>query len=258
MTENRPVPFKLLFKIFKTKYPFSGIGLVFITVSIFVFIPVIVFFNSTKETYEKYDYDKIISQGKDLTANVTSVQTQNNVTVNNVFHPQIIDYVFSDNGLTKNDKFKTLTNADNPVLNIGDSINIKIHNGESVIKNLKPYSFPINLFYILPSMFLLIGIPFFLIGILPVLKHYRLYKNGIRKEAIIISLTTTSLLPIVSTTQNILVNYLYIGQHGNKILDKSISSELNLLAEKKVHDKIGIFVSSKDESISCIVPKALL
>ena len=258
MTENRTVPLKLLFPIFKTKYPFSGIGLVFIILSIFVFIPSIAFFNLTKDAYEKYDYDKIINQGKDLTAKVTLVQTQNNVTINNVFHPQIIDYTYSDNGQTKNDKFKTLTNADNPVFKIGDSINIKTYNDESVINNLKPFSFPINLFYALPLIFLLIGIPFFLIGLLPVLKHYRLYKNGIRKEATIIALTTTGIIPIVSMSQNVLVNYFYLGQNGNKILDKSISLGLYLMTEKKVQEKIDIFVSENDENISCIVPKALL
>src|SRR5688500_18207817 len=142
MTENRPVPFNLLFSIFKTKYPFSGIGLVFIVLSVFVLIPLLAFFSSTKDAYEKYDYDKIISQGKDLIAKVISVQTQNNVTINNVFHPQIIDYTYNDNGQTNDDKFKTLTNADNPVFKIGDSINIKVYNGESVIGNLKPFTFP--------------------------------------------------------------------------------------------------------------------
>jgi hypothetical protein len=132
MIENRPVPFKLLFAIFKTKYPFSGIGLVFIILPIFVFIPLIAFFNSTKDAYEKYDYDNIIKQGKDYTAKVTSVQTQYNVTVNDVFHPQIIDYTYIDDGYTQNDKFKTLPNSDNPVFKIGDAIKIKIYNGEKI------------------------------------------------------------------------------------------------------------------------------
>lgn len=258
MTENRQVPFKLLFAIFKTKYPFSGIGLVFIILSIFVFIPAIAIFNSTKDAYEKYDYEKIISQGKGLKAIVTSVQTQNNVTVNNVFHPQIIDYAFSDNKQKKNEKFKTLTNKEKHVFQIGDTINIKAYNDESVIENLEPFSFPIKRFYILPLFFLLIGIPFFLIGLFPVLKHYKLYKSGIRKEATIISLTTTGILPVVSMAQNVLVNYFHVGKYGNKILDKSISLGLYLMKEKKVQDKIDIFVSSKDESLSCIVPKALL
>ena len=258
MTKNRAVPFKLLFSIFKTKYPFSGIGLVFIPLSIFVFIPVIMFFASTKDTYEKYDHEKIINQGKDFTAKVTLVQTQNNVTVNNIFHPQIIDYTFSDNGQTKNGKFKTLTNANNPIFKIGDSINIKSYNGESVIKNLKPFSFPINQFYILPLIFLLIGFPFFLIGLLPVFKQYRLYKNGIKKEATIISLTPTNMIPIINVNQNVLVNYFHVGQNGEKILNKSISSGLHLLAEKKLQDKIDIYVSSNDENISCLVPKPLL
>jgi hypothetical protein len=258
MIENRPVPFKLLFEVFKTKYPFSGIGLTFIILSLFVFIPLIAFFNSTKDNYEKYDYNNITSQGKDLKAIIHSVETQNNVTINNVFHPQIIDYTYKDNGQTKNDKFKTLTNNDNTTFKIGDTINIKVYNGESVIKNLKPFSFPISLFYAMPAIFLLIGIPFFLIGLLPTLKNYRLYKNGIRKEAIVISLTTTRVLPVVSTNQNVLVTYFYIGQNGNKILDKSISSGIYLMTEKKAQDKIDIFVSPNNENVSCIVPKSLV
>jgi len=258
MTENRPVPFKLLFAIFKTKYPISGIGFVFIILPIFVFIPLIAFFNSTKDTYEKYDYDNIIKHGKDYTAKVTSVQTQYNVTVNDVFHPQIIDYTYNEDGQTKNDKFKTLPNSGNPVFKIGDAIKIKIYNGESVIKDLKPFSFPIYLFYAIPLIFLLMGISFFLIGLWPVLKHYRLYKTGIRKEATIISLTTTSIVPVVSMRQNTLVNYFYFGESNNKIIAKSISPGLYLMTGKKVQDKIDIFVSSADENISCIVLKALL
>lgn len=258
MKENRPVPFKLLFAIFKTKYPFSGLGLVFTILSLFVFIPLIAFFTSTKGTYEKYDYDKIINQGKDLTAKVTLVEIQENVTINNVFHPQIIDYTYSHNGQSNNDKFKTLTDAHHPVFKIGDSVNIKIYNGESVIKDLKPFTFPIYFFYFLPLMFLLIGIPFFLIGLLPVLKNYRLYKTGIRQEATIFSLATTTVMPFVSTSQNVIVNYFYFGQNGNKIFGKSISPGSHLKAEKKEQDKIAIFVSPKDETTSCIVPKSLL
>jgi hypothetical protein len=255
MTDNnRPVPFKLLHQVFKTKYPFSGIGLAFIILAIFVFFPLIVFFNSTKDAYEKYDYDNIINQGKDFTATVTFVQVQNNVTINKMFHPQIIDYTYNDNGQIKNEKFKTLINGANPVFKIGDYINIKVYHGESVIKDLKPFSFPIRFFYAIPLIFLLIGIPFFLIGLLPVLKHYTLYKTGIKREATIISLTTTSILPVVSMSQNILVTYFYAGQNGNKILGQSISSGLHLMTDKKVQDKIDIFVSPKNENISCVEP----
>lgn len=254
MNENKPIPFKHLFAIFKTKYPFSGIGLTFIILSLFVFVPLIAFWDSTKDAYEKYDYDKIINYGNDLTAIVTNVEIQRNVTVNNVFHPQIIDYTYNHNGQSNNDKFKTLANANNPVFKIGDSINIKIYNGESVIRGLKAFTFPVYIFYILPFMFLLIGIPFFLIGLLPVIKNYRLYKTGIRKEATIFSLTATTVIPVVTMSRNVLVNYFYYGQNGNKIFGKSISPGVQLKAEKKEQDKIAIFVSPKDETISCIVP----
>lgn len=257
MQEKRPVPLNLLFSIFKTKNPFSGIGLVFIILPITVFIPLIAFFSSFKEAYEKYDYNKIINQGKSSTAKVTLVTIQKNVTIDKV-HPQIIEYAYNNNGWSKDDKFKTLGNANNPVFNIGDSISIKIFNGESVIEGLKPFTFPIHFFYMPAFFFLLFGISFFLIGFLPVLKHYRLYKTGIRKEATIISFYTTYVIPVVTMNQNVLVNYFYLGQNGNKIFDESISPGLELLTEKKEQDKIDIFVSPKNETISCIVPKSLL
>jgi hypothetical protein len=50
MTENRRVPFKLLFNIFKTKFSFSGIGLAFIVLPLFVFILLIVGCSGTSES----------------------------------------------------------------------------------------------------------------------------------------------------------------------------------------------------------------
>jgi len=255
MTEKRKVPIKLLYNIFKTKFPISGIGLVFIPISIVSFIAISITIGLTKDNYEKYDYNKIATHGKVLTAEVTSVQTQYNVTVNNISHPQIIEYRYDENGNLKYDKFKTIVTDEKKGLKVGDSVSIRAYNEETVITDFKPYSFPLYLFYSMPAMFLLVGIIFILVGLIPTIKHYQLYSKGIKRKATILSMTPTSIIPFLPLRQNILVNYYYIGATGNKLVGTSISKGIYLLTEKKEQDDIDIFVSAGDESKSCIVPK---
>lgn len=257
MTDNRKVSFRLLYNVFKTKLPFAGIGLVFILLSLFVFVPLIVVFNASKNDYEKYDHDIIRKKGKDIKGTITSIQTQQNVTVNIVYHPQIIDYTYEENSHAKTDRFKTLVNISRQSFHVGDTVNIKAYRGQSVLVDYEPFSFPVKLFYILPAVFLLVGSPLFLMGLLPVLKHYQLYKSGTRKNATIVSLATANTVSTWPLQQNVVVHYFYTGHLGHTIIGTSISNGLHLLAEKKVQDNIDIFVSATDENKSCIVPKEL-
>ncbi|MFC4231967.1 hypothetical protein ACFOW1_08700 [Parasediminibacterium paludis] len=172
MTENRLGLLKLLLEVFKTKFPFPLIGFVFIIIPVVTLIPVRYFLESIKDTCEKYDHTAIAAKGKDLKATVTELQTQYNVTINEAYHPQIITYTYND-GQVKTDKFKTLIDPDKPTFKVGDTLNIRLYKGETIIKNLEPYSFPVFLFYTLPIIFLIIGIPLFLMGLLPVLRKYK-------------------------------------------------------------------------------------
>lgn len=173
MTEKRPGLWKLLLEVFKTRFPFAIIGFAFIVMSVVVLITANYFFSFTKDYFDNYDHTAIAAKGKDLKATVSALQTQYNMTVNEAYHPLIITYNFQDNGQVKSDKFKTLTGPEKQVFKVGDTLNIMLYNGETMIKNLEPYAFPYFIFYMIPLMFLLGGIPFFLIGLLPVLRRYK-------------------------------------------------------------------------------------
>ncbi len=252
MGEKRQVPFRLLYDVFKSRFPFSGIGLVFVLLAMFILIPLITILDSSKAVFEKYDYNLIAAQGMALKAKVVSIETETNVTVDNQFHPQIIEYAFTYNGQFQQDKFRTLTSGSGNAHHVGDEVKIKLLNGASVMEDLKPFTFPFQMFYILPFIFLLIGIPFMLIGLLPAIRNYGLYKNGIEGGATILSIAKKGVIPVVR------ISYRYIGANGNKIVGSSISNDLLLLSGKKVQGTIKIFVSARDENISCIVPRALL
>lgn len=260
MSQTRAVPQRLFYDTFKSRFPFSAIGLAFVGISVFILFPLVASLNNNKEPYEKYDNALIKEKGTDLAARITDVTTEYNVTINNHLHPQIITYQFTDNGQLKTDHFKTLPNDPTATPKTGESVGIRYYHNQSVIKNLASFTFPFQLFYILPAIFLLVGIPFLLVGLIPSIRNYNLYKNGIEAQGTIIAITATSTRITKSYSgikQNVLVNYYYYSSHGHKLLGETLSNDLLLLSEKKANDDIKIFISPKDETVSCIVPRAL-
>ena len=252
---NRKVTFLNLITLIKNNRPFSIIGIVFVISSIFILLPSIFFIaNSFVEPYEKYNFEKIEKNGIEKNAKITDLRPVNNVTINGE-HPLKISYEFSNNGLSKSDRFQTMDLEKTNEMKIGSEIKIKFFENQSKIENLEPFTFPFYLFYILPGVFLIIGSIFSAIGLIPAFKIYYLYKNGIVKEGTIISLTPDSGLPITNFGQSILINYYYLATNGQKIFGKSKTTDFSIMTEKKAEDKIKLFVSESDENKSCIVPK---
>ena len=95
---------------------------------------------------------------------------------------------------------------------------------------------------------------FSIIGLIPALRDYNLFKNGIVKDGTIISLTPNSGLPITNIGQSILINYYYLSSSGQKIFGKSKTTDFSIMTEKKSEDIIKLFVSENDETKSCIIP----
>ncbi|WP_313807814.1 hypothetical protein [Flavobacterium sp.] len=219
-------------------------GIIFTLVSI-AFLPIAIFFSTQKEAYEKYDYSKIAEQGTEITGKIVDIQQKTNVSMNDK-HPFVITYEFIENGKSKSDKFQTLDHYKVNSFSIGSNLTILSYNNQSVIKGLEPFSFPFYFLFIFPFM---------LIGLVPALKNYSLYKNGIVKEAKILSMTPNSGMPISNFGQSILVNYVYPSRTGKSIYGKSSTTDFSILNEKKADDLIKILVSETNEEQSCLIPK---
>jgi hypothetical protein len=256
MNNKRQVDFRILFNLLKGKRGMALIGIVFTSLSIFVFIPLIIILSATlKAPYEKYDFEKITKNGVEKDAKITAINTVRNVSIN-YDHPKIISYAYENNGQTIQDKFETIDLDKIADFNIGTGIKILAYENQSAIKGLKPFTFPIELFYLLPGVFLLVGIAFMLVGLIPALRTFNLYKTGIVKDAYIVSMApNTGGLLVRGFQPNILVNYYYSDQFGNKVFGQSTTADFLILNEKKAGDKVKIFVSEKDETKSCLVPK---
>lgn len=252
---KRKVTFSNLITLIKSRRPFSILGIVFVFTSLFIILPSILFMTkSIIEPYEKYDFNKIEQNGTEQSAKITDLQPVNNVSINGK-HPLRISYEYLEKGVTKSDKFQTMDLDKTNKMKIGSEIKIKNFENQTKIQNLESFTFPLYLFYILPLIFFILGSIFSLIGLIPALRDYNLYKNGIVKEATLISMVANSGLPISGNGQSILINYYYEGRNGQKIFGKSKTSDFSIMVEKKVEDKIKVFVSENDETKSCLIPK---
>lgn len=260
MENNRKVSWRILFSLLKSKRPFSIIGIIFPLIAIFVILPLVFLLSKgVKRPCESYDFDKISKQGVEKKAVVTDIKTLYNVTVNGE-HPNIVMFKYDNDGVSKADETETMAYIDTARFNIGKEIKILTYQNQAIVKDLEPYSFPFFILYIIPAIFFVLGTIFLLVALIPSLKTYKLYKEGVVKDAYIVSMTSgnggfKSRGGRAGFNQNILINYYFLDEFKNKVFGKSTTDDLMILNEKKSGDTIKVFVSEKDLTQSCLVPR---
>lgn len=253
---DRPIPYPTLLKLITSRGPAGVLGLVFVLSSLFVLTPaLLVASRAFTQPYERYDFDNIRQHGTAAVARITSITPLTNVTVNSE-HPLLISYSYPGASGPVADQFQTLELAKASRLQAGNTLNIKMLHQQSVIPSLTPFSFPFKYFFIMPGVFLLIGIPFLLIGFVPTLRDYKLYRHGIAQKAKVLGISTR----VISTSrlrqqQAFVVSYEYAGVTQPKLQGESLTDDLLLVQEKKFGDPVDIFVSETDETKSCLVPR---
>jgi len=250
----RKIKFSTILNILKKKPIPLLFGFLFTLIPLFLVIVLSIVFSSLGNDTPEIDYESINLQGKETTAEITDIETQYNVTINGV-HPTIISYKYSENGNEIESKYKVLEERKIENLEIGDDIEIKELNGNSILKDLKPYGFSIWFFLIIPIPFLIIGLPFLIYSILYLKKELNLYKFGKVSKGKIVSMMLKSGLPVFNFGQGIIVHYEYETRSGNKIIGESFTTDYSIMSDKKNDDFVPVFVSVENDKKSCIVPK---
>lgn len=221
------------------------IGSIFILMSIAIFF----IFSANEGDAPKVDYNLINQEGTETVAKITDIETLYNTKVNGV-HPTIISYQYVDNGRTINFKYKTLAERKAQLLEIGAEIPIKELNGESIIKDLKPFDATI-LKYILLLLFL-IGLPFLLYAIYQSQKKLKLYKYGTISSGKIISIVPRSRSKKSHSSQGAIIHYQYTTTKGESLLGKSFTNDLLVINNTKEAASLPIFIFKEQ---SCMIPE---
>ncbi|KQT16461.1 hypothetical protein ASG31_13180 [Chryseobacterium sp. Leaf404] len=258
--QKRQVPFSAFINLLKERRPYSTLGILFPLSAILISVVLSIVLNLNRQPFESYDYEKIEKNGIEKTAVISHIEKTNmNINGESV---KIITYKFDDEGKEITDKFKMLKSDKLTDPDVGKEIQIKFFEGQSVIKDIEPFVLPIYYVFIFASVFLLIGIPFFIKSVIPSLKNFNLYKNGIVKDAEIVSMEINSntvsgngFRSYRTGNHTITVNYFFKTKNGSNVFGKSITTDFSILNEKKSGDIIKIFVSENNESKSCLIPK---
>jgi hypothetical protein len=253
MDNKRRVGFLVLFNLLKGKKPYGIVGLSLIILSVLIALFIIPFIIGFKGENGSYDFSDIQKYGIEKNAKVTYLSTVHNLSINNV-NPVIVTYKYEDNGNSITDRSETLDIEKIAGLNVGAGIKALVYNHQSIIKDVEPYFVPEWVSFI-PVPVLIAGVLLLLIGLVPALKIYNLFKTGIIKDAFITNLGLDNNIPLLLDSK-IQVNYYFVDDYQNKVYGESESNDSFYLMQKKPGDSIKIFVSKNDITKTCIVPIA--
>lgn len=249
---RRKVKFSTIINIIKERpFPFF-FGLGFGIFPILMLIPIYFLPDSPGISVPDIDYDLINEQGTVQSAVITDIEPQYNITENGV-NPTIISYEYSNKKIKS--KYRVLEESKIANLNIGDTIEIKEYNGNTIINNIESFDFPDNIFYFFPLFFLLIGSPFLTYALLKFRKKIKLYKEGKVSSGKIVSMIPKLGRSFSNWGNGIIVHYEYENRNGNKTIIESFTSDFSIINDNKKGDFVPIFVSLENEENSCIVPK---
>ena len=133
------------------------IGLLFMLLGLVVMPAILLnIMHKLTEPYERYNYEEIIGKGHVQNAKITWIERNYTTRIKGT-NPRIISYMYVENGIMKKDRFQTLDVAKLETLRIADSITVSVLNNESVINDIKPFSFPFQYLWLAPLIFLLLG-----------------------------------------------------------------------------------------------------
>jgi hypothetical protein len=256
MTTPRPINLATFWSLLKERGKFTFMGLAFILGPILLLVPMLFLKSATQRPFENYDYEEIIRDGTPATARITDISLVTNVNVNGQ-SPRLITYQYTNEGQPRTDQFETFDTERVSALHPNDELSIRVLDGKSIIPSLKPFSFPFTaLFLAIPGLFALIGLPFLLIGLLPTLKKYRLYRHGLVRTGTVQGITAQSrIASLASAVPNYVVSYQYAGLTQPQLFGESSTNDLLLVNGKKLGDTVQILISPTDEKSSCLLPR---
>jgi hypothetical protein len=254
---QQPRQVKLKTKIELLKHrPFQsllGIYLIGFT-ALFITVGLSLTLSFMDRTVPNVNYEEVNEIGKLTTGQITDIDVQEKITDNGE-HPAVISYKYRADGQEVEAKYQILAPDKVARMEVGDDIDIKYLEGESIINGFESYSFPAWIFALVPIPFLIIGLVLFIPSITKFRRDLALYQYGKIGEAELVSMTPKSGFALSNFGQRILVYYRYKTLTGQNILGESLTTDFSIINEKKQGDAIKIFLSGQDDSKSCLIPK---
>jgi hypothetical protein len=252
--EPRKVGFRTIVDLLKQKPNHLFVGGLLTAIPLFASLVILFIFSLMASDVPDVDYDLINQKGESAKAKITSIETRENVSINNQ-HPSVIHYRYSLSGKEVESSVEVLSPNRVSQLNVGDSVDIKHLAGNSIITGMESASLPLGVVVMALTPIFLIGLLVLLLLYLRVNREIKIYRYGDIRSAELISINTRSGILSPRFRQNLIVHYQYKTTLGERILGEQETNDLSLLNDKKPGDTIKIFVLPNDESKSALIRK---
>lgn len=254
LQQPRPITFRTQVEVVKRHSVFFILGTVF-TIMPLLWIIMFAALNLDMDMGAKeVDYDAINANGKQTTATLINIETQENIAINNK-HPSILSYTYHSEQGDVESKFRVLAPEQVARMKVGDKIDVKYLGSESIIVGLDQFGSPTKYIYGGITVFLIVGLSFLLYLYVLTRNELKLYRYGKVVDAELISITPRRARAKQRMRPALDVHYQYTTSSGQKILAESWTNDLLMLNEKKHGDLIKVFVSPENEGKSCLIPR---
>ncbi|MBO6497587.1 MAG: hypothetical protein JJ978_18615 [Roseivirga sp.] len=134
-TAPRSVKLSTILNTLKKRPISATIGFLSMLIPVVIITILIIVFSSLGNDVPSVDFDQVHSKGTSKTAQVIDIETQYNISINDV-HPTIIHYTYDNNGQIITSKYRVLEERKIENLEIGDDIEIKEFEGSTIVLGL--------------------------------------------------------------------------------------------------------------------------
>lgn len=213
MTEPRRVGWRTKLALLKSKPVNLGIAIALTVMPLFAGSIFMLVISLIEAGYPKVDYNEIDSDGERTTAIIKRIEEQENVTINED-HPTIVSYSYQWSGTEVSDQYRFLDPNAASKFHLGDTIDIKVLNGQSIIVGVEPFTFPVGIIEAVLGTFLIIA------ALLWGLLYWRLsdtvelYRYGTLKSGKLVSMTARWGSPLTGFGRGVTVHYQYTTSMG--------------------------------------------
>lgn len=210
---------------------------------------------------EKIDVESIMQRGSSHVGEVIAVGTNSRITVNGA-NPAIIAFRYELNGNEVEGRHQTMDFVSVQTTEIGDGVEIKSLNGQSIIGGLSVYQFPyalFNLFYVIPI--LMGGIPavylFYFLS-----KKSNLHKHGLETQAVIESIEPIFYIRRIGfrsrSKDHHRIYFSFIDSNGEAHSAADDSTDKLIARDAKKGDLIDIVYLEEKPTTACLFERFLV
>jgi len=206
------------------------------------------------------DFDLINQNGQDAEGEIISCEVDDNTTINGR-PPRTVTYRYSVDGVSREDRYSTMSVAKADSLRPGGKVKVKHFEGDSVIPGLAPGYFPWWIFMALPGLFAVVGLSLLLYPIIQGRKRVHLYERGALVSGKVISVEERGLafpampFPVMKREYN--VAYSYGDGLGNDRVGRAKTADLTLIKSLEKEDAVKVLVDPVNPASSLLLDDAI-